>query len=252
MIIRKVDIWHLNLAFKAPVKHNLATHYGSDNIVVKLTTDAGVTGYGEGIPRSFVTGEVLADSLAFLKKVLIPEICQTPLVSRPSIYANLAGVGQQLGAANYPAVWCAVEMAWLDAVSKTCGQPLAEILGFQSQAAAIYSAVLPMAAEPQMARFFELVKLKKMRFLKLKVGNKSDLDLLKIARQQLGWEIDIRVDANAAWSPREAMARIEAMAPYRLSAVEQPVAKEDFEGLQKVSAAVEIPIIADESVCTAE
>ncbi|OPX20461.1 MAG: hypothetical protein BZ151_03925 [Desulfobacca sp. 4484_104] len=252
MIIKKVDIWHLNLAFKAPVKHNLATHYGSENIVVKLTTDAGVTGYGEGIPRRFVTGEILAESLAFLKKVLIPEICRLPLLFRPSIYANLARVGQQLGAANYPAIWCAVEMAWLDAASKTCGQPLAEILGFQSQRAAIYSAVLPMASEQQMARFFELVKLKKMRFLKLKVGTSTDPELLKSVRQQLGWEIDIRVDANAAWSPPEAMARIEAMAPYRLSAVEQPVAKEDFEGLQRVSAAVAIPIIADESVCTEE
>jgi L-alanine-DL-glutamate epimerase-like enolase superfamily enzyme len=109
-----------------------------------------------------------------------------------------------------------------------------------------------MAAEAEMIRFFHLVKLKRMRFLKLKVGNEADLRILQKAREILGWEIDIRVDANSAWTAAEAVQRIREMAPYRISAVEQPVAKSDFEGLKTVSQAVPIPIIADESLCTEE
>jgi len=61
--------------------------------------------------------------------------------------------------------------------------------------------------------------------------------------------VDIRVDANGAWTAPQAIQRIKEMAPYKISAVEQPVAKEDFVGMQTVSAAVDVPIIADESLC---
>ena len=67
MIVKKLDIWHLSLGFLSPIKHNLATHQGSDNLVLRVTTDDGVTGFGEGVPRAFVTGEVLSDSLLFLR-----------------------------------------------------------------------------------------------------------------------------------------------------------------------------------------
>ena len=65
MIVAKLDIWHLKLRFLSPIKHNLATHEGSDNVVVRVTTDAAVTGHGEGVPRAFVTGEVLRTASPF-------------------------------------------------------------------------------------------------------------------------------------------------------------------------------------------
>jgi muconate cycloisomerase len=83
----------------------------------------------------------------------------------------------------------------------------------------------------------------------LKVGSSYDLEILQRAREILGWDVDIRVDANCAWSAPEALRRIKEMQSYRISAVEQPVAKADFEGLQAVSAASGVPIIADESLC---
>ena len=88
-----------------------------------------------------------------------------------------------------------------------------------------------------------------MRFVKLKVGTDSDLETLRLARDELGYDVDIRVDANSAWTPSEAIARLREMQPYRISAVEQPVAKADFAGLKQVSEAIQIPVIADESLC---
>jgi muconate cycloisomerase len=101
----------------------------------------------------------------------------------------------------------------------------------------------------KMAHLLHLVKMNRMRFVKLKVGTDSDLETLRLAREILGPEVDIRVDANSAWTPAEAIDRLQAMAPYHLSAVEQPVAKTDFDGLRRVSEAVRIPVIADESLC---
>jgi len=82
------------------------------------------------------------------------------------------------------------------------------------------------------------------------VGDAGDLEMLEMARQALGWEIDLRVDANAAWSAAEAVERIREMARFRISSVEQPVAKDDFLGMKQVREGVEVPISADESLCT--
>jgi L-Ala-D/L-Glu epimerase len=252
MIVRKVDIWHLKLAFLSPIRHNLATHDGSDNLVVKVSTADGASGYGEGIPRSFVTGELLPGSLNFLKKVLAPAILKTNFSSPREVPETLAALYREVAAVTHPGAFCALETALLDAAGRTYDMPMGDFTGPRLRDRVTYSAVVPMASEKQMGHFFNLVKMNRMQFLKLKVGTKSDLQMLKLAREILGWEVDIRVDANAAWTAPEAIRRIQEMMPYQISAVEQPVAKEDFVGLRSVRAAVALPIIADESLCNEE
>jgi muconate cycloisomerase len=252
MIVSKVDIWHLKLAFLSPIRHNLATHEGSENIVVKVSTDGGVAGYGEGIPRFFVTGELMPGSLSFLKEVLAPAVMKTKFTTTREVSETLADLYRETAAVNHPGAFCAMETALLDAAGRTWELPLSELIGPKVRDRVTYSAVVPMASEPQMAHFFNLVKMNQMQFLKLKVGTDADLKILQLAREKLGWEVDIRVDANGAWTAPEAIQRIKEMAPYKISAVEQPVAKEDFAGMKSVSAAVDVPVIADESLCHEE
>lgn len=250
MIVKKVDIWHLKLPFFYPFKHKLATHEGSENLVVKVTTDAGLTGYGEGVPRVFVTGETLSSATSFLAETLVPAVLEAAFPSHVGFLETLAGIFRQVHAEGFPAACCALEMSLLDAAGGTWQMPLSDFLGGGLKESVHYSAVLPLAAPGQLARFFQLVKTRKMKFLKLKVGGADDLAVLEMARSELGWGIDIRVDANAAWSAEEAVVHIKEMGPFRISAVEQPVAKEDFAGLQQVSRDLDIPVIADESLCT--
>ncbi len=250
MIIKKVDIWHLNCKFRYPFKHKLATHTGSDNLVVRLTTDQGICGFGEGIPRDFVTGESLKASLDFLGGNLGPAILRFPAVSPANLLPSLHLLQDKCGVATSPGAFCALETAWLDAAGQTWGQPVANLLGSRVEGSITYSAVLPLAAGPQLTQFLQLVRAQGMRYVKLKVGEDNDLETLTQARKELGEEVDLRVDANGAWSAAEAILRLREMAPFRLSAVEQPVGKEDFEGMRQVQEAVDIPIMADESLCT--
>jgi L-alanine-DL-glutamate epimerase-like enolase superfamily enzyme len=249
MIVKKLDIWHLRLGFLSPIKHNLATHQGSDNLVLRVTTDDGMTGFGEGVPRAFVTGEVLSDSLVFLRQVLAPEILAREFPSTQALLQDLRRLYKQAQAQNHPAAFCALETALLDAAGRTWDMPVAELIGPKLRTSLEYSAVIPMMSPEQMRHLFLLVKMNHMRFVKLKVGTDSDLETLRLARDELGYDVDIRVDANSAWTPSEAIARLKEMQPYRISAVEQPVAKADFAGLKQVSEAVQIPVIADESLC---
>jgi muconate cycloisomerase len=252
MIIKKMDIWHLKLGFQSPIKHNLATHVGSDNLVLRVTTADNVTGYGEGVPRSFVTGEVLNDSLAFLHEVLAPELLARKFHSPEALIIAMEDLYGQTQAWRHPAAFCALETALLDAAGRSWMLPVSELIGTKLRQSLVYSAVIPMMSPEQMKQIFNLVKFNHMRFVKLKVGTDADLDTLRMARDHLGFEVDIRVDANSAWSPSEAIARLKEMELYRISAVEQPVAKADFTGLKQVQDAVQIPVIADESLCTEE
>jgi L-alanine-DL-glutamate epimerase-like enolase superfamily enzyme len=249
MIVKKLDIWHLRLGFQSPIKHNLATHEGSDNLVLRVTTDDAVTGFGEGVPRTFVTGEVLGDSLSFLRQVLAPAILAREFPSPQALLQDLGRFYQQTQAQRHPAAFCALETALLDAAGRTWDMPVSQLIGPKMRTRVEYSAVIPLMTPEQMRHLFHLVKMNQMRFIKLKVGTDADLETLRLARDALGDEVDIRVDANSAWTPSEAMARLREMEPYRISAVEQPVAKADFAGLKQVSEAVRIPVIADESLC---
>jgi muconate cycloisomerase len=249
MIVKKLDIWHLKLGFQSPIKHNLATHQGSDNIVLRMTTDDGITGFGEGVPRAFVTGEVLSDSLSFLREVLGPAILAGVGHSPQALLKILENLYQHAQAQRHPAAFCALETALLDAAGRTWNMPVAELIGPKLRTSLEYSAVIPLMPPEQMRHLLLLVKMNHMRFVKLKVGTDDDLSTLRLAREELGYDVDIRVDANSAWTPSEAIARLQEMQPYRISAVEQPVAKADFAGLKQVSEAVQVPVIADESLC---
>src|SRR5262249_13134587 len=88
---------------------------------------------------------------------------------------------------------------------------------------------------------------------KVKVGIEGydDVARLKRIRRRVGKSVDIRVDANEAWSPGEVVARIRDLQPFAISAVEQPVAHADVGCLAVVRRQVSVPIMLDESVCSA-
>ena len=248
MWLKKIDLYLLQIQLCMPIKHYLAERTHSENLVVKVVTDSGVVGFGEGIARQYVTGEVMEASLRFLQDHLIPQLNGFHPSGPSELIEVLAELLSEDNRAQAPAACCALELAILDAAGKTWSQSVAQMLGGGDQPL-IYSAVIPMMSPPSFHRLLHLIRDMEMSFVKIKVGNKRDTEVLSLAREILGHEVDLRVDANGAWSSEEAQKRIEAMMAYGISAVEQPVPKEDIQGLKLLSEQVEIPIIADESLC---
>lgn len=248
MWLKKIHLYLLQIQLCMPIKHYLAERTHSENLVVKVVTDSGVVGFGEGIARQYVTGEVMESSLRFLQDHLIPELNGFHLSEPPDLIEALAELLSEDNRAQAPAACCALELAILDAAGKTWSQSVAQMLGGGDQPL-IYSAVIPMMSPPSFHRLLHLIRDMEMSFVKIKVGNERDTEVLSLAREILGHEVDLRVDANGAWSSEEAGKRIAAMMAYGISAVEQPVPKEDILGLKRVSEQVEIPVIVDESLC---
>ena len=248
MWLKKIDLYLLQIQLCMPIKHYLAERTHSENLVVKVVTDAGVVGFGEGIARQYVTGEVMEASLRFLQDHLLPQLNGFHPSGPSDLIEALAELLSEDNRAQAPAACCALELAILDAAGKTWSQSVTQMLGGGDQPL-IYSAVIPMMSPPSFHRLLHLIRDMEMSFVKIKVGNKRDTEVLSLAREILGHEVDLRVDANGAWSSEEAQKRIAAMMAYGISAVEQPVPKEDILGLKRLSEQVEIPIIADESLC---
>ena len=248
MWLKKIDLYLLQIQLCMPIKHYLAERTHSENLVVKVVTDSGVVGFGEGIARQYVTGEVIESSLRFLQDHLIPQLNGFHPSEPPDLIEALAELLSEDNRAQAPAACCALELAILDAAGKTWSQSVAQMLGGGDQPL-IYSAVIPMMSPPSFHRLLQVIRDMEMSFVKIKVGNERDTEVLSLAREILGHEVDLRVDANGAWSSEEAQKRIAAMMAYGISAVEQPVPKEDIQGLKLLSEQVEIPIIADESLC---
>lgn len=248
MKLKQIKLLSLQIPLCMPIKHYLAERTHSENLVVQVETDSGVIGFGEGIPRQYVTGEITESSLRLLKDHLVPELNGFHPSGPPDLIEVLAKLLSEDNRAQAPAACCALELAILDAAGKTWGQSVAQMLGGEDQPL-IYSAVIPMMSYPSFHRLLHLIRDMEMCYVKIKVGNERDTEILSVAREILGTKVDIRVDANGAWSNEEAKKRIEEMMPYGISAVEQPVPKEDILGLRRLSEQVEIPIIVDESLC---
>jgi muconate cycloisomerase len=97
----------------------------------------------------------------------------------------------------------------------------------------------------EMARFFQDGGTATFR-LKLGGGVAEDMQVVARMREALGPTVRLRVDYNQAYTPEEAIAAINAIAPFGIDCAEQPVRADDWLGMQRVQAAVTVPLMAHE------
>jgi len=249
--IERATVYLLRLPLVQSYNHYAASRSYTDNIVVRLQSE-GLTGYGEGVPRSYVTGEGAQSAFEVMERSLAD-------VLSPRTFSDIRDVKRCLSdwAAGSlwkrnPAAFCALELALLDLSSRCWDCSLEGIFGFEWNQPPPYSAVIPLLPPDRLDPFLSLVREHEMRTIKLKVGNPVDFAVFERIFAVLGTDLDLRVDANGAWTQDEALRNIDKLRRYKIRAIEQPVAKEDFEGLKKVTAASGALIIADESVCSIE
>lgn len=255
MKVRSLETFKITLPFRLSFGHALASRQMSQNLIVKLTLDNGICGWGEGIPRDYVTGENIEEAernllFNYAEKVMdLPFEDKTKTVLRmQELFSEL-----ELDRKSQGASWCALELAVLDALAKLHNLALFEILGKQVQKEIVYGATLPFASEKKLSLILHFYKLYGYQTVKLKVGEKDlwlDIARLKLARKILGEKVILRVDANCAWNLEQAMRAAEAFSPFKISSIEQPLAASDFAGLVSLNKSIPQQIVLDESLCT--
>jgi muconate cycloisomerase len=247
-----VEVLSAQLPFRFSFGHALAARRSSTNVYVKVTLSDGSTGFGEGVPREYVTGESTDTALAVLCDGYAPALLGRAVEDAESVAGLLAATAAGAGGAVPGAAWCAVELAVLDAVGHHLDTTVRRWLGPLRSPVLEYDAVVPFTGRRVLGSLAVAIRLLGIRRVKLKVGRDVDEDVrsLRLLRRLLGGDADIRVDANCAWSVEEAFQAIERMRPYRISLVEQPVAAGDLDGLRRLTAECEEDIAVDESLRT--
>lgn len=143
---------------------------------------------------------------------------------------------------------CALDLALHDRIGRAQGLPLWRLLGLPEPAVLPTSFTIAIAEPDEMARL--AAEASTYPILKIKLGSGDDLARLAAVRAARP-DAKIRVDANAGWSPEEAVAQLRRLEPLGLEMVEQPVAKNDIVGMGYVQAHTNLPVVADESLQSA-
>jgi L-alanine-DL-glutamate epimerase-like enolase superfamily enzyme len=197
----------------------------------------GDAGWGEGtIPPHYGIDE--ADIIAVWEAAAARE---DPLPDDPAQIRDWVG-----GEGPAPAR-CALDLALHDRIGRQQGMPLYQLLGLPRPAPAPTAFTISIAAPEEMARI--AARMVDYPILKLKLGSDDDAARVAAVREARP-DARLFIDANAAWSAEETLRQLEGLLPYGLEMVEQPVPREDIEGLGQVQAHLDVPVVADESVQT--
>lgn len=261
MRVVELTAFHVRIPLKKPIRHASHTRTATENVVVRCVLADGTEGFGEGVPREYVTGETIDSCLDLLRRSDLPaqlEACAT--------FPAAVGLAERLALAPVPgdtrrcqgnAARCAVELALLDAYGKFHRHALSSVTPLlagdlhQPRDWVRYSGAI-MSAQGFKAKLAAwMMRVYRFRQVKVKVGisGQNDVDRLRVIRGRVGKRIDLRVDANEAWSPDDVVARIRDLEPFGITSVEQPVAHDHVDVLAEVRQQVRTPIMLDESLC---
>jgi L-alanine-DL-glutamate epimerase-like enolase superfamily enzyme len=215
------------------------------SVVVRVRDADGAEGWGEAPATAYYgeTADTVAAVLPRLADALAHAAGGDPFALERIDTALARSIGRN------PAARVAVSTALHDLVGKRLGVPVWKLWGLDPAAAPRSSFTIGID-EPEVMR-------EKVReaagypILKLKVGTARDEEILRMIRDEAP-EKTLRVDANTAWTAKEAIRRIPMLEAFGVELVEQPLAPGDLEGLRLVRKRSRLPIVADESCEVAE
>ncbi|MEM3028435.1 MAG: mandelate racemase/muconate lactonizing enzyme family protein [Candidatus Bathyarchaeia archaeon] len=221
------------------------------SVIVEVFTDEGIVGIGES--HAALGGDVTKLILESVKGVILNEDPTDTEVLKKKLYAACSLTHLHIHAANW--ALSGIDMALWDIVGKSSRKPLHEIWGGAFRRRIEYYGAISRTNPNDIANQAKELIEEGFRTLYLKVGFDPDEDIecVKAIRETASsyqGRIKIRVDANQAWSPGEAIRIVNKLAKYDLELVDQPTLMYDLEGLARVRKAVEVPIASHESSWT--
>ena len=260
MKIKHGIIYALKIPFVESFSHAIKTRVFSDSIVVRLTTENDIVGYGEGVPRPYVTGEDIEGSLRFMQGCLWPAIAKSvfpefsssfDLEKLLSVINNEFDYEKPNGLIAWNASYAAFELALIDCLLKEQDISLSKIIP-PKRLNVIYSGVITAGPKEKAAKIAQYFKALGVHQIKVKIDGKDDKERLLVVREIMGDEVSIRIDANGIFSVEETVKTIDWLSGIRIDCIEQPITRGDISDLVKLKSKMSIPVMVDESLITVE
>ncbi|WP_434521716.1 dipeptide epimerase [Halorubrum sp. AS12] len=240
----ETEFERVSLPLENPFTISRGTQTEAENVVVRVTDEAGMTGIGGAAPSAHY-GET-ADTA----EAVLPDLLDA--VERVGDPHALHAIETELRAVvnGNPAARCAVSIAVHDLAAKRLGVPLHRLWGLDPSDAPKTSFTVGLDETDRVREKAADAVEAGYDVLKIKLGTDRDRELIDAVRDAAP-HARLRVDANEAWTPKEAVTKSAWLADRDVEFVEQPVPADDPEGLRYVYERSELPIAADESCVTA-
>lgn len=243
IFIKNCLIKPLQAKLNSPFRTALGQHDSLENLAFHIELSDGTKGFGEAAVASHITGETVQGTQANLE-LIAKEIIGQEI----SGYLAMSSYLHQKFANNKCAV-AAVEMAILDALTKHLNIPLWKLFGSAPVKITSDITVVISDLDETIATTKEFYR-KGFRTFKVKIGRDDVLDLKRVvAVKKHTRNSPIILDANQGYTADQTLKFLKELKRLGVKPklVEQPVNKEDWEGLKKVSQLSGIPVCADES-----
>ena len=246
--IKRMQVHLLSIPAQHVHSHGSGDVSAINIALLELTTNSGITGWGEASPWPVFTGTVEANAYALHKHIRpIVEGCN-PI----QVEVCMAKVDQRL--VGHPEAKAALETALLDITGQIAGLSIAELLG------GIQRTEIPMSfsiANPNFDQ--DLNDIEKLydegiRIFKLKTGfNEHSFDVMRLEtlRNKYDQQLQLRIDYNQGLSAHNALRITRDLEAFNLDFIEQPVKMHEKSKLAEITAALDTPVMADESVFNA-
>lgn len=244
--IRAMTIWTVENRIAMTRSQGIGSIKGSvRRVVIRLDTDSGLSGYGEAAPWAAFSS-TLESCVGALSTHFWPALRGAWLSERPAINRAL----DTLVTGN-PEAKAAVDTALHDIVGRACRLPIYELLGgrFRKRIPLSFSIANPdLDADLELAgRLYG----EGIRILKVKTGfldHSEDLRRVRAIREALPADLDLRIDYNQGLEAFGALKALREMEQFALTFIEQPLPAHDWQGMAHLTARLDTPILADESV----
>jgi L-alanine-DL-glutamate epimerase-like enolase superfamily enzyme len=240
---------------RVPIREQLAIrgkggyHSTSPFLLVKVHTDSALTGLGEVSCTPRWSGEDQFTAAHFIGSIFEPLLMGKDALD---LGANTETIRSALF--GHPFTKAALEMAFWDLLGKAAGVPVYRLLGGKRRDFVPLKWSISGVAPDKAAGIAKWAVDQGFRTMKVKVGidPEQDVQRVRAVRQAVGPDVRLGIDANGAWKPRTAIEMARRLAEYGIYFVEQPVPPGDVAWMAEVRDSIQVPVIADESLYSAQ
>jgi L-alanine-DL-glutamate epimerase-like enolase superfamily enzyme len=255
MKIVKISIYQYTKPFNLVFHSPQTLRSRSESIIVRLEFENGISGYGESTPRIYVTGEDCSSVLQVIQNFFSSILLSHEIHTIDDVEGALNKLESECikkNILNYNSALGTIDIALLDALGKLQKVPVTNFLGPIVREKSLYSISIPFLPLKKIKELFFQLPKSNVKYVKVLVGEaeSENIKRVKLIRSLFGNNVDIRVEANGKWTFQQAVSNLEKLETFNITAVEQPVAKDDISGLQRLKKVIKIPIIVDESMCS--
>jgi L-alanine-DL-glutamate epimerase-like enolase superfamily enzyme len=246
MKITRIETRIVEIPVKTPYVFSHGVMKAFSNVLVWIHADDGLVGIGEAsfTPGGGVTEETPEATKPMIDSYLAPVLIGEDPFDVERLHHKMdAVVPRNLIAKS------GIDLALWDLMGKAVGQPAWKLLGGTFNPKILCTYTLSIDTPEKMAEQASSRRNQGYKTLVVKIGHdpETDLQRLRLVREAVGDEVNLRLDANEAYWPEQAIGIIRRMEKYRPEFIEEPVKRWDLDGMARVARSVGVPISSDES-----